>query len=127
VALVGFSFGADVMPFLYDRLDEQWRKRIDLISLLSPFTAADWEIEVAGWFGAGPSSAATPLAPALGPIPGDRVQCFYGNQEKGNSCALFAAKGADLFEKEGEHHLDGDYDLIARQIFEGFKQRTAGP
>ena len=127
VALIGFSFGADVMPFLYDRLDEEWRKRVAQISLMSPFAAADWEIEVSGWFGSGPTAAATPLAPALGPIPGDRVQCFYGNLEKDNSCGLFAAKGADLFEKAGEHHLDGDFDLVARQIFEGFERRTTKP
>jgi len=127
VALIGFSFGADVTPFLYDRLDEAWRKRISQISLMSPGVAADWEIQVAGWFGAGPSSAATPLAPALGPIPGEKVQCFYGKLEENNSCGLFADKGAELFAKEGRHHLDGDYDLIARQIFEGFLQRTARP
>jgi type IV secretory pathway VirJ component len=60
-------------------------------------------------------------------MPGDRVQCFYGNHEPDNSCGLFAAKGAEIFEKEGQHHLDGDYDLIGQQIFEGFKRRTAGP
>jgi type IV secretory pathway VirJ component len=127
VALIGFSFGADVMPFLYNRLDEEWRKRVALISLLSPGEAADWEIQVAGWLGAGPSSEATPLAPALGSIPGDRVQCFYGNLEEGNSCGLFAAKGAEIFEKAGGHHMDGDYDLIASQIIEAFTRRTARP
>ena len=127
VALIGFSFGADVMPFLYDRLDEGWRKRVALISLLSPGTAADWEIQVSGWFGGGPSSAATPIAPALGPIPGASVQCFYGKLDKGNSCDLFRDKGAEIIEKSGNHHMDGDYDLIARQIFDAFTRRTAGP
>ena len=61
-----------------------------MISLLSPGQAADWEIQVAGWFGAGPSSAATPLAPAVAELPGERVQCFYGDRDAENSCALFA-------------------------------------
>ena len=126
VALVGFSFGADVMPFLYDRLDEDWRRRIALMALLSPGPAADWEIQVAGWLGAGPSAAATPLAPTVAAIPGDVVQCFYGKLETDNSCGLFAAKGAEVFEKTGGHHMDDDYDLIATQIFNGFLQRTSG-
>jgi type IV secretory pathway VirJ component len=125
VALIGFSFGADVMPFLYDRLDPQLQRRIVQMSLMSPGQAADWEIQVAGWLGAGPSSEATPLAPAVAKMPGDRIQCFYGEADRGNSCALFAARGAELLKKKGNHHMDGDYDRIARQIFAGFEQRLA--
>jgi type IV secretory pathway VirJ component len=123
VALIGFSFGADVMPFLYDRLDEESQRRIALISILSPGEAADWEIKVAGWFGAGPSSAATPLAPAVATMPGDRMQCFYGDQDSGRSCELFAARGAEIFQKKGDHHMDGDFDRIGKEIFEGFERR----
>ena len=125
IALIGFSFGADVMPFIYDRLDENLRGRIVLISLLSPGQAADWEIRVAGWFGAGPSSEATPLAPAIAEMPGERVQCFYGDADRGNSCGLLGARGAQVIEKRGDHHMDGDYDLIGRQIFEAFQQRLS--
>jgi type IV secretory pathway VirJ component len=123
VVLIGFSFGADVLPFLYPRLDPSLRRRIKQISLLSPGEAADWEIQVAGWLGAGPSSAATPLAPALATTPGELVQCFYGDRDRGNSCPLFAARGAELLEKRGDHHLDGDYDQIARQIADGLERR----
>ena len=123
VALIGFSFGADVMPFLYDRLDSSLRQRVALVSLMSPGQAADWEIRVAGWFGAGPSSQATPLAPAAAEMPGERVQCFYGDADRGNSCRLFADRGAALIEKKGDHHMDGDYDLIGVQINEAFERR----
>ncbi|HXT05666.1 MAG TPA: AcvB/VirJ family lysyl-phosphatidylglycerol hydrolase [Roseiarcus sp.] len=126
VALIGFSFGASVMPFLYDRLDPSLRADVAMISLLSPGQAADWEIRVAGWFGAGPSSAATPLAPVVAGLPGARVQCFYGDRDAESSCGLFAAQGAEVFKKHGDHHMGGDYDLIAKQIFDGFSRRTGG-
>jgi type IV secretory pathway VirJ component len=126
VALIGFSFGASVIPFLYDRLDPSLRAHVAMISLLSPGQAADWEIRVVGWFGAGPSSAATPLAPAVAAMPGERVQCFYGDKDAENSCALFAARGAEVFEKHGDHHMGGGYDEIAKEIFEGFSRRAAG-
>ena len=126
VALIGFSFGADAMPFVYARLDPALRAHIAQISLMSPGEAADWEIKVTGWFGAGPSAAATPLAPAAADMPGERLQCFYGVKDAGNSCKLFGARGADMFEKPGDHHMDGDYDLIGRQIAEGFARRAQG-
>jgi type IV secretory pathway VirJ component len=123
VALIGFSFGADAMPFIYGRLDASVRKRITMISILSPGQAADWEIKVAGWFGAGPSSGATPLGPAVATMPGDKTQCFYGDRDEGRTCEIFAARGAEIFSKSGDHHMDGDYDQIGREIAEGFDRR----
>ncbi len=123
VALIGFSFGADVLPFAYDRLDESVRRRIALVALLSPGQAADWRIRVVGWLGAGPSAEATPLAPAADAMPAQAVQCFHGDSDSGSACGLFSARGAETFKKKGDHHMDGDYDLIGRQIFEGWARR----
>ena len=91
IALIGFSFGADVLPFLYDRLRPGIKRRIAMLSLLSAGQAADWEIRVVGWLGAGPSDEATPLAPALKPIAGGLIQCFYGDQDTGSSCPAMAS------------------------------------
>jgi type IV secretory pathway VirJ component len=95
-----------------------------MLSLLSAGQAADWEIRVVGWLGAGPSAEATPLAPALKRIPGRLIQCFYGDKDTGSSCPQMAALGAEVIEKQGSHHFDGDYGLMARQILAGFKRRA---
>ncbi len=124
IALIGFSFGADVLPFLYDRLRPGLKRHIAMLSLLSAGQAADWEIRVVGWLGAGPSAEATPLAPALKPIAGRLIQCFYGVEDTGSSCPQMASLGAEVIEKQGSHHFDGDYALMARQILEGFKRRA---
>src|SRR6201999_4494056 len=42
VALIGFSFGADVLPFLYDRLRPGLKQHVAMLSLLSSGQAADW-------------------------------------------------------------------------------------
>ena len=122
IALIGFSFGADVLPFLYPKLAPPLRERVKLMTLLSPSPAADWEIRVVGWLGAAPSAAATPLAPALKTVPAGLVQCFYGDQDKNSSCA--ALQGAEVIEKKGQHHFDGDYAKIAREILAGFQRRA---
>ena len=68
VVLVGYSFGADVLPFAYDRLSPETKAHIVQLSLLGFSTAADFEIRVAGLVGAGPSKEALPTEPALAPI-----------------------------------------------------------
>ena len=59
VALIGYSFGADVMPFAYNRLpDDPTFARKDS-SLCSAFSkTADFEITVSGWMGERPGPKA---------------------------------------------------------------------
>ena len=123
VALIGFSFGADVLPFVYNQLPRALRERVVMITLLSSGQAADWEIRAVGWLGAGPSSEATPLDPAIRQISGVKIQCFYNDQDTNSNCGSLSASGAEVFEKKGLHHFDGDYGLIAHQIVDGLNRR----
>jgi type IV secretory pathway VirJ component len=125
VALIGFSFGADTLPFVYDRLRPGLKQHIAMISLLSAGRAADWEIRVVGWLGAGPSAEATPLQPAIREIPGKLIQCFYGDQDSGSACPDLVKQGAEVIEKKGSHHFDGNYIYMAHQILDGFKRRIS--
>ena len=42
IALIGYSFGADILPFLYNRLPKRLQDRVVLTSLLAFASAADW-------------------------------------------------------------------------------------
>ncbi len=122
--MIGFSFGADVLPFLYDRLRPALREYVPMLSLLSLGRAADRQIRVMGWLGAPPSAEATPVGPAIQPIPGRLIQCFYGDQDTGSYCPQLVRQGAEVIEKKGIHHFDGNYVLMARQILDGFERRA---
>ena len=124
-ALVGFSFGADVLPAVYNRLSERDRERVALISLMGLEPKADWEIRMIGWFGAAPSADATPLAPELAKIPGDKVQCFYGVDEKPPGCLDLTDPKMEIVKMPGDHHFDHRYDEIARRIFDALSRRAA--
>ncbi len=126
VALIGFSFGADVLPFLYDRLRPALKAHVSLLSLLSLGQAADWEIRVAEWLGAPPSAAAKAVGPVIQRISGKLIQCFYGNLDTGSYCPELVRQGAEVIEKKGVHHFDGDYVLMAHQILDGFERRAGG-
>jgi phosphatidylglycerol lysyltransferase len=125
VALVGYSFGADVLPFAYDRLPPDAKARVVQLSLLGFATAADFEIRVAGWLGAPPGKDALPTAPALAPIDPAMIQCFYGATETDSACPLLQAGGkAEVIKTAGGHHFDNDYGALARRILDGFRRRA---
>jgi type IV secretory pathway VirJ component len=125
VALIGYSFGAGVLPFAYDRLSPEAKARVVQLSLLGFATAADFEISVAGWLGAAPGKDALPTEPALAPIDATMIQCFYGSDEDDSACPSLLRKGmAEVIRTPGGHHFDGDYVRLARDILEGFRRRA---
>ena len=119
VLLVGYSFGADILPFAFNRLPEAARARVGQISLLALSTFADFEIHVAGWITEGRSPDSRDTAPELARLTGVRVQCFYGVDDKGTGCTLPELKGAEIVSTTGGHHFDGDYAALARRILDG--------
>src|SRR5206468_354695 len=51
VILIGYSFGAEVLPFLVTRLPPEVRNRVTDVVLLGPGLTASFEFHVAEWFG----------------------------------------------------------------------------
>ncbi len=121
VALIGYSFGADVAPFVYNGLPQNLRDKVKLVSLLGPEKAADWQIRVVGWLGAAPSKDALATGPQLAAIPGKKIQCLYGEDDKAASCATIANPGAEIVETSGNHHFDRNYNALAEKILARLK------
>jgi type IV secretory pathway VirJ component len=126
VALIGYSFGADVIPFAYNRLPDTLRSQVALIALLGFSKAADFEITVSGWLGEPPGPKALPVLPEADKIPASLMQCFYGQDEDDTACPELARHGVEVIRTTGAHHFNRDYDALARRILVGLKRRVAG-
>lgn len=123
VVLIGYSFGADVLPATWRAMAPADRDRVVQLSLLGLSTAADFEFHVSGWLGLGHGKRPVALdAPSLDPA---RVQCFYGVEESDSFCREPAFAAVERIETKGGHHFDGDYAALARRILEGAQRRLA--
>ena len=116
VVLVGYSFGADILPFVYNRLGEGERAQVTDLALLGFSHSADFEIHVTGWLGVTKQANSRPTAPELAKIPVKIVQCFYGRDDTDTACTSPELRGARLVETPGGHHFDGDYGKLADAI-----------
>lgn len=123
VALIGYSFGADVLPFVYNRLPKPVRTKITIMSLLGFARDADFEIRVMGWLGMAPSDKALAAYPEIVKVPPGLVQCFYGENETDTICPLLANTGVMVVRTPGGHHFGGGYSAIAHSILNGWRQR----
>lgn len=116
--LVGYSFGADVLPSTIRLLPPRLVDRVSLIALLGLAADARFEIdlgEVAGlWRSPGRS-----VAPDLAALPSDRVLCVIGEEEAAESgCGRPGTVPWRVIVLPGGHHFDGDYARLVRLLTE---------
>jgi type IV secretory pathway VirJ component len=125
VALLGYSFGADVMPFAYNRLPDAVREQVSYISLMGFSPAADFQIRVTGWLGMKASEQALKVRPEFNKLPPAMVQCIYGEKEEDTLCPQLTKTGIDVVKLPGDHHFGGNYDELARRILAGWRKQIA--
>ncbi|HTH61888.1 MAG TPA: AcvB/VirJ family lysyl-phosphatidylglycerol hydrolase [Paraburkholderia sp.] len=125
IALIGYSFGADVMPFAYNRLPEALRAKVSYMSLLGFAPDADFQIRVTGWLGMPASDKALPVKPEVAKVPPSIVQCVYGATETDTLCPALANTGIDVVRTSGDHHFDGNYNALASRIIANWKKEIA--
>jgi type IV secretory pathway VirJ component len=119
--LTGYSFGADILPAIYNRLPAQDKNSVALLVLMALAKTADFEIHVSGWLGQG--SGELPLSPELAQIPTAKILCIYGIEEKDSTaCRDLLNSEAKILELPGGHHFDQNYPKLTRQILDVYRQ-----
>jgi len=114
VLMIGYSFGADVLPFVVNRLPPDLRARIASVSLLGIDAHASFEVHVAEWVGG--EHGGPPTRPELAEITSVPVLCIYGEGETDSICPQMPP-GTIAHEQIGKgHHFSGEYALLADRI-----------
>lgn len=116
VMLIGYSFGADTLPFAYPLLPKELQDRTKVIALMAPSFSTSFQVTISGWLGIDDSGY--PIPPAIAALPPERVICVYGKDEDDSACTDPAVKGVTTIETDGGHHFDGDYAGLARQFLD---------
>ena len=118
VLIVGYSFGADVAPFLVNRLPESLKARVTALTLLGPSATASFEFHVANWLvdGGDARYAVRPEAERSS-VP---VICVSGTDETDSVCRDIKATHVRMASVGRGHHFSGEYgqlvDLILGEI-----------
>ena len=129
VALIGYSFGASIVPFAVNRLPDAERSRIVQITLLGLGPRAPFEFKVSGWLGqvgvdVDPYKDAPIVLPELERIDPRLVQCVYGEDEEDSLCTASELDGVERIRTAGSHHFGGDYAALAQRILDGLRRRA---
>jgi type IV secretory pathway VirJ component len=117
VLLIGYSQGADVLPFAVNRLPPATHTLIAMTALIGLGRTAAFEFHVTNWLG---SDTGLPVRPEMDRLSSGRTLCLYGKDDTDSICAQLSPAHARVIQLPGGHHFGGDYDglaeLILRQV-----------
>jgi type IV secretory pathway VirJ component len=119
VILVGYSFGADVLPFLVNRLPSGLLPHVRSVALLGLSDTADFEFHVSDWIGHGGSSSnrTVPEAERV-TVP---VLCARGADEDDSACRSLEGVHITSREVGDGHHFSGEYAQLVDVILSAYR------
>lgn len=118
IVLIGYSFGADVLPAVVNRLPQELRDRIDLMVLLGLSDYASFEFNLTDWISDRPDATDQPVRPEIEKLKTLKRLCIHGADEADASCPKLADLGVIVEKMPGDHHFDEDYPGVARRILD---------
>ena len=119
VILIGYSFGADVLPFLVNRLPDGLLPHVRSVALLGLSKAADFEFHISDWIGRIRASPyrTVPEAERL-TVP---VVCVQGAGEDDSACRQVKGSHIRSLELGQGHHFGGNYARLVDMILNTYR------
>jgi type IV secretory pathway VirJ component len=115
VVLIGYSFGADALPFVVKRLPPELREHVETLNLLGPSESASFEIHLAGFIPGVKSRGEAPVAPELLSLDVPTL-CLYGEGDREALCPTLPADRVTTDRIGSGHHFSADYTALADRI-----------
>jgi type IV secretory pathway VirJ component len=114
VILIGYSRGADVLPFMASRLPADLRASTQLIALLGLEPSIDFKYSPA-WSPSAYTHKEPQYAvkPEVDKLRGQNVLCIFGAKEKDSLCHVLDRRAFKIVAEPGGHHFAGKYRDIA--------------
>ena len=117
VILIGYSRGADLLPFIVSRLSSDTRQSVQLVALLGLEPLIDFKFhpwwDVSRYF---QHEQQFRVLPEVQKLAGQNVLCVYGAAEKDTLCKQLDPSRFKIVVASGSHHFGGHYDAVAKAI-----------
>ena len=117
LVLMGYSMGAEVLPFIFANLSSEMKTAVKGSVLLSPGEMADFEVHITNMLGIGNSSNTYDVVKELRQIaPSTSILIITGEKEDSTLPKELAATGIKFAQVPGDHHYDNDPGSIVRVL-----------
>ena len=120
LVLAGFSFGADVMPFIVNRLPDTIREKLVSVVLLSPSASTDFEVHWSDIFG-GNKKRSMDVVAEINKMSVPKATTIFGSDETDFPVKTIKLKNYINEILSGGHHFEGNTVEVAKTMMQHFK------
>lgn len=118
IVLVGYSRGADLAPFVANRLPSDLRATLGGVAMFGIARTANFEFHLIDLVKDTERDSDVPIMPELLKLKGVPMVCVYGSEEKASACRDAPAGLLRAEERKGGHHFDGADDTLAPVVLQ---------
>jgi len=120
VMLIGYSFGADIVPFIINRFSSETRSNIAGAVMLSVAGNSTFLVNADEWTGRVKGEYTT--LPEIHRVENTPLLFICGGDDKASITHDLDKKKYDIVLTEGGHYFDGDYAYLAGIILDWYKK-----
>jgi type IV secretory pathway VirJ component len=116
--LIGYSLGAEIVPFIVNRLPRDMKEKINLSVLLSPETNTDFEIHISNMLGLGNNKNTYLVMDEILKMKDYPTLCIFGKDEKSKIPELLKDTFVKISIIPGDHHYKFNVPLIVQTMID---------
>lgn len=116
IIFVGYSFGADAIPVIVNRLGAEFRSQIRIVGLLSPTASADLEIHVGDMLSIKNKPGKYDTSQELNRLSFARTVCIFGEDEKNEIKSKIFNTRVEFVTVKGGHRFGSNFKFLAESI-----------
>jgi type IV secretory pathway VirJ component len=121
ILLMGYSQGAEILPFIYEQFSQKIRNKVEQMILLSPNAYTDFEIHISNMIGIGNFENTYNVVQALKSISNlTRILIITGDEENSSLHDNLSDTGINFATVRGDHHYNND----SHEIFDFLKEKN---
>ena len=114
--LIGYSLGAEILPFIINRLPDEMRLKIVSTVLLSPAVNTDFEIHISNMLGMGSYENSYNVPGEIIKMKAVPTLCIFGEDEKSGYPELLKRTQVKIDFIPGDHHYKYNWSLLVQTM-----------
>ena len=114
--LIGYSLGAEIVPYIVNRLSEEMKSKIVSTVLLSPATTTDFEIHISNMLGMGNRQNSYNVTEEIIKMQSVPSLAIFGENEKSPVPGLLNGTSVKIRIIPGDHHYKFNLPLIVQTM-----------
>ncbi|MCX5757593.1 MAG: cutinase family protein [Candidatus Hydrogenedentes bacterium] len=122
VVLMGYSLGADIIPFAAARLPEDLRARVAAIVMIGPSKETMFEFHTMDWVRTPSDRQMYPVQPEIEKLyTGAKLICTTSDADPDCICSKLDPSKVTVIARKGGHHYGGDFKGLGEAIWDALK------